>query len=125
MKHTIAVALIAASISTSVLAQNAMSSNFTNTLMPLPAHLTASGGSFAWSDSVSVSVTRFHDRRLDDAVERSLEAMERKTGVPRGGILSVLATKSRSASLPLLAKGRSRIALEKLATVNRSPSSAA
>jgi len=60
-----------------------MSSNFTNTLMPLPAHLTASGGSFAWSDSVSVGVTRFHDQRLDDAVERSLEAMERKTGVPR------------------------------------------
>ena len=36
-----------------------------------------------------------------------------------------MATKVRSASLAVLAKGRSRIALAKLATVIRSPSSAA
>ena len=48
-----------------------------------------------------------------------------KTSVPSGGIFSVLVTKTRSASFAELAIGRSRIALPKLATVIRSPSSAA
>jgi hexosaminidase len=57
--------------------------NFVNTLMPVPAHLTAGSGAMQWTPAVTVGVTHFHDQRLDDAVERSLEAMERRTGVPR------------------------------------------
>ena len=48
-----------------------------------------------------------------------------KTSVPSGGIFSVFVTNTRSASSAELAIGRSRIALPKLATVIRSPSSAA
>ena len=47
------------------------------------------------------------------------------TSVPRGGTCSGSAEKTRSASLAELANGRSRIELPKLATVIRSPSSAA
>jgi hexosaminidase len=56
---------------------------FVNTLMPAPAHLTASGGSFAWNASVTVGVPHFRDARLDDALARTLEQIERKTGVAR------------------------------------------
>lgn len=56
---------------------------FTNTLMPQPSHLTAGAGAFPWSTSVTVGVPHFSDQRLNDAVERLLEQLERKTGVPR------------------------------------------
>lgn len=88
MKHTIAAALIVATINIGSAAaqsstQNAAQAGFVNTLMPLPAHLTASAGSFAWNDSITVGVTHFSDQRLDDALLRTLEQLERKTGVPR------------------------------------------
>jgi hexosaminidase len=57
--------------------------SFTNTLMPQPAHLTAATGTFPWNTSVTVGVTHFSDQRLNGALERSLEQLERKTGVPR------------------------------------------
>ena len=47
------------------------------------------------------------------------------TSVPTAGIWAVLGTKTRSESLAELSMGRSRIALAKLATVIKSPSSAA
>ena len=84
MKQTIVAALIVATINLgSAVAQSSGSASFVNTLMPEPAHLTSSAGSFAWTTSVTVGVPRFHDQRLDDAIERSLEQIERKTGVPR------------------------------------------
>lgn len=84
MKHTIAAALIVATMNLgSAAAQTSGSPTFVNTLMPEPAHLTSSAGPFAWTTSVTVGVPRFHDQRLDDAIERSLELIEHKTGVPR------------------------------------------
>ncbi|MBS1823403.1 MAG: family 20 glycosylhydrolase, partial [Acidobacteria bacterium] len=56
---------------------------FTNTLMPQPAHLTVATGAFPWNTAVTVGVTHFSDQRLDDAVQRALLELERKTGVPR------------------------------------------
>jgi len=61
----------------------APSSAFVNTLMPQPAHLSTGTGSLPWSDAITVGVPHFHDQRLDDALARSLEQMERKTGVHR------------------------------------------
>jgi hexosaminidase len=84
VKHTIAAALIVASINFgSAAAQTSGSAAFVNTLMPEPAHLTSGAGAFAWTSSVTVGVSRFHDQRMDDAIERSLEQIERKTGVLR------------------------------------------
>lgn len=56
---------------------------FVNTLMPQPAHLSQSTGTLAWTSAVTVGVPHFHDQRLDDALARTLEQIERKTGVPR------------------------------------------
>ncbi|QNI38390.1 family 20 glycosylhydrolase [Edaphobacter sp. 4G125] len=56
---------------------------FTNTLLPQPSHLTAETGSLSWNTSITVGVTHFHDQRLDDAITRTLERIEHKTGVPR------------------------------------------
>jgi hexosaminidase len=56
---------------------------FVNTLMPQPAHLSTSTGALPWTDTITVGVPHFHDQRLDDAIARSLEQMERKTGVHR------------------------------------------
>jgi hexosaminidase len=57
--------------------------NFVNTLLPQPAHLATSAGSLPWTTAVTVSTPHFHDQRLEDALVRSLEQIERKTGVPR------------------------------------------
>jgi hexosaminidase len=56
---------------------------FVNTLMPQPAHLSTSTGSLRWTDSITVGVPHFSDQRLDDAIARTLEQIERKTGVHR------------------------------------------
>jgi hexosaminidase len=56
---------------------------FVNTLMPQPAHLSAGTGSLPWTDTITVGVPHFHDQRLDDAIARTLEQIERKTGVHR------------------------------------------
>lgn len=80
MKHSIAAALIATSLCLpSAIAQ----APFVNTLMPVPSHLTSGSGSLAWSAAVTVGVTNFRNQRLDDALERTLERIERSTGVPR------------------------------------------
>ena len=56
---------------------------FTNTLMPQPAHITSATGAFPWNTSVTIGVTHFNDQRLDDALARTLEQLERATGIPR------------------------------------------
>jgi hexosaminidase len=55
---------------------------FTNTLLPEPAKLTSSEGRLPWSSSFSVSTPHFHDERLDAAIQRTLQALEDKTGTP-------------------------------------------
>ena len=89
MKHTIAAAAFmfaAFNISGytgSVAAQTPAASAFVNTLMPAPAHLSTGSGALVWTNAVTVGVTGFHDERLDNAITRSLEQIERRTGVPR------------------------------------------
>lgn len=94
MKHSVAAALIVAVmqmtdpsfISASAGAAQTVPTQqavFTNTLMPQPAHLSVNSGSLPWTTSVTVGVPHFHDARLDDAIARTLEQIERKTGVPR------------------------------------------
>lgn len=58
-------------------------STFVNTLMPEPAHLSAGSGALTWNTAVTVGVPHFKNQRLEDAVNRILEQIERKTGVPR------------------------------------------
>lgn len=80
MKHSIAAALIATTFGlTSAFAQ----APFVNTLMPEPAHLTAGSGSLPWSAAITIGVTNFRNQRLDDAIERTLQHIERSTAVPR------------------------------------------
>lgn len=66
-----------------VMSSLASAQTFTNTLLPEPSHLTAEAGSLPWNSSITVGVTHFSDRRLDDAITRTLERIERKTGIPR------------------------------------------
>jgi hexosaminidase len=61
----------------------AAQSTFVNTLMPEPAHLSAGSGSLAWNTAVTVGLPHFKNERLEDAVNRTIEQIERKTGVPR------------------------------------------
>jgi hexosaminidase len=58
-------------------------STFVNTLMPEPAHLTVGSGALTWNTSVTVGLSHFKNQRLEDAVNRTLQQIERKTGVPR------------------------------------------
>ena len=66
-----------------VMSSLAPAQTFTNTLLPQPAHLTAEAGSLPWNNSITVGITHFRDQRLDDAITRTLERIERKTGIPR------------------------------------------
>lgn len=84
MKRPIAFALLGGALlmpgfSPSLAAQ----STFVNTLMPEPAHLTVGSGALMWNTSVTVGLPHFKNQRLEDAVNRTLEQLERKTGVPR------------------------------------------
>ena len=56
---------------------------FTNTLLPQPAHITASEGQLAWNSGITVSVPHFRDARLDAALDRTLAQIQQETGVPR------------------------------------------
>ncbi|HEX3435408.1 MAG TPA: beta-N-acetylhexosaminidase [Pseudacidobacterium sp.] len=57
-------------------------SDFINTLMPQPAKLTASQGSFALASSFTVAAPRFRDARLDAGIARMLHRLEYQSGVP-------------------------------------------
>lgn len=58
-------------------------STFVNTLMPQPAHLSVGSGAMPWNAAVTVGLPHFKNQRLEDAVDRTLMQIERKTGVPR------------------------------------------
>ena len=88
MKTFAAAGILAmAALTSSTLSLHAQAA-FVNTLMPQPAHLTATSGSLPWTDSITVGVPHFHDQRLDDALARTLEQIERKTGVHRQRTIS-------------------------------------
>lgn len=55
---------------------------FVNTLLPEPAKLTVDQGRLQWNGSFSVSTPRFHNARLNAAIQRTLRELEDKTGTP-------------------------------------------
>lgn len=76
-------------------------STFVNTLLPEPSTLTAGAGGMPLTPAFSVSEPNYHDARLDDAVERMLQQLERKTGLS----FTRDALTSGSASLTLAVQG--------------------
>lgn len=83
----LAVSLAGAIMTTAAIAQNATSQSatpqpdFVNTLMPQPAQLSVSSGRLAIAPGFSVSVDKFHDERLDNAVTWALRRFAIQTGV--------------------------------------------
>jgi hexosaminidase len=65
-----------------VLAQPAAmsQSQFVNTLMPQPAQLTVSSGGLDIAHGVSISLDKFHDDRLDNAITWFRERLQTQTG---------------------------------------------
>lgn len=55
---------------------------FTNNLMPEPAHLSAGSGSLALTSTLNVETPGVHDARLERAIERATLRFERITGLP-------------------------------------------
>ena len=78
------------------------SAPFINSLMPEPAKLTVHHGSLPWNSSFSVSTPAFHDARLDTAIQRTLRALESKTGAP---LSKDILTKAANATLIVDVKG--------------------
>ncbi|MGC2298114.1 MAG: family 20 glycosylhydrolase [Acidobacteriaceae bacterium] len=62
------------------LAQPTNQPEFVNTLMPQPAQLAVSGGALDISHGVGMSVDKFHDDRLDNAVAWARQRLEAQTG---------------------------------------------
>jgi len=62
-------------------AQTQNSSQFVNTLMPLPAHLSAQSGELALTPQFTASEDHFRDARLDGAVGRTLVRLKNQTGL--------------------------------------------
>ncbi len=54
---------------------------FTNTLLPQPAHLTPSEGGLAWNSALTIGTAHYRDARLDAAVQRVLQQIQKQTGV--------------------------------------------
>lgn len=63
------------------MAQPAASRAFVNTLMPQPAQLTVGRGGLDISRGVAVSTDKFHDDRLDGAIEWTLARLRMQIGV--------------------------------------------
>ena len=55
--------------------------NFTNTLMPQPAHFSEETGELKLTPAFTAVVDRFHDARLDEALGRSLLRLQFQTGL--------------------------------------------
>jgi hexosaminidase len=55
---------------------------FINTLMPQPASLDTSAGSFVLTSQFRAVTTHFDNPRLDQAIHRSIEQLRQKTGLP-------------------------------------------
>jgi hexosaminidase len=60
----------------------AQSSKLQNTLLPRPAQITSAGGSIPFTKDFAVSLNGIHNRILEDAARRTLDAMETYTGIP-------------------------------------------
>ena len=54
---------------------------FTNTLLPQPAHLTASEGHLTWNPDLTVSTAHYRDARLEAAIQRTLQQIQKQTGI--------------------------------------------
>lgn len=81
-RKIVAVALLAAGCSYFSMRLPAQTNSaFVNTLMPEPAKLTAQQGKLDLKKSFSASAPQFHDERLDDAITRTVDRLEMKTGL--------------------------------------------
>jgi hexosaminidase len=60
----------------------AQSPKLQNTLLPRPAQITSAGGSIPFTKDFAVSLSGIHNRILEDAARRTLDAMETYTGIP-------------------------------------------
>lgn len=69
-------------LQTGVSTQIASQADITRGLMPLPAQITTSAGRFVLTPQFSVSVTAFDDARVDEALQRALQQLRRRTGLP-------------------------------------------
>jgi hexosaminidase len=58
------------------------SMTFVNNLMPQPANMQTSSGSFVLTPQFRVVTTHFDDPRLDAAIHRTMEQLRQKTGLP-------------------------------------------
>jgi hexosaminidase len=78
----VGVTLSGAMLTGAALAQPAASSQsqFVNTLMPQPAQLAVSSGGLDISHGVGISLDKFHDDRLDNAVAWARERLQEQTG---------------------------------------------
>jgi hexosaminidase len=88
----VVIAFIIAGFSFETQAQ--VSLKFVDTLLPEPQSLTIAQGDLRWSSAFSVSVSRFHDARLNAAIERTLEQLERKTGSPLSKTILTVTTEA-------------------------------
>jgi hypothetical protein len=82
-----------------VLAQPAAvsQSQFVNTLMPQPAQLSVNSGGLDISHGVGISLDKFHDDRLDNAVAWARERLQEQTGtLMQAGAASVVISADRS-----------------------------
>ncbi len=57
--------------------------SFTNTLLPQPAHLTASDGRLPWTSALTISIPHHRDARLDAALDRTLQQTQQQTGISK------------------------------------------
>jgi hexosaminidase len=79
MSHWTVCFLMLGSFAVSVRAQTA--ANFTNTLMPQPAHLSVEAGELKVTSAFTAVTDRFHDARLDEAIGRTLLRLQSRTGL--------------------------------------------
>ena len=75
-----ATVILASSVSLSQMTPSSVT--FTNNLMPQPASLTASSGSFVLAPDFRAAASKFDNPRLDGAIDRALQQIRQKSGVP-------------------------------------------
>lgn len=67
--------------SATAMAQPGTAPAFVNTLMPQPAQLTVQPGGLNITEGVAVTTDKFHDERLDDAIDWALRQLSQQIGV--------------------------------------------
>ncbi|WP_263367151.1 beta-N-acetylhexosaminidase [Edaphobacter bradus] len=65
---------------------------FTNTLLPQPAHLTASSGRLPWTTSITIAIPHHRSARLEAALDRTLDQIQEQTGIAKPTITTGEAT---------------------------------